>query len=155
MRKIEPYINNNLPYHAELDEAFGMLGNWASPYPIKTAYSTLKTTGLDLISNTNLRNKIVHMYEYELVVLSNDYDKGEWGIIQNANTFLLKHIRSKNSKQSARPIDFEDLKLRVEFSNILGKIISQREKGIKYYKRIMISMKDLIKKIDNELGIRN
>jgi hypothetical protein len=154
LRKIEHYIDKDLPYNIELDSAFGMFGQWASPYPITTAYTTLKTKGLDIISKKSLRSKIINTYEFELVILHNDYDKGEWGIIDNANVFLLKHIRSKNSKQLARPNDFENLKNHIEFSNILGKIIAQRETGIKMYKSTMLSIVDLIEDLDIELSSR-
>lgn len=154
LRKIEHYIAKDLPYNTELDSAFGLFGQWKSPYPITTAYTTLKTKGLDLISNTTLRNKIVNMYEFEFVVLSNDYDKGEWGNLNNFNIFLNKHIRSVNSMQSARPNDFENLKNHVEFSNILSKIIFQREFGLKCYKTIMISIADLIDSLDKEINSR-
>jgi len=154
-RKIEEYIDKGLPYDAGLDKAFGMIGDWKSPYPITTAYATLKTKGLDIIINPILRNGIVHLYEYEFTVLYNDYDKGEWAILETAKPFLNKHLRIKNSMQSAGPNDFENLKLQIEFSNILGNIIGQREFGIKTYGEIMASMKDLIEQIDNELNSRN
>ena len=51
LRKIEHYIAEDLPYIPELDTAFGTFGQWQSPYPITTAYTTLKTKGLDIISN--------------------------------------------------------------------------------------------------------
>lgn len=155
LRKIERYIEEDLPYDSELDQAFGLFGQWQSPYPITTAFSTLKTKGLDLISNKHLRNKIATLYDFEFVVLYNDYDKGEWGIIQNSNVFLNKHIRPKNSKQSAQPNDFESLKKNTEFSNILAKIISQRESGLRMYKVTMISMEGLIKDLDQELSTEN
>ena len=155
LRKIEHYIDEDLAYNTELDSSFGMFGQWASPYPITTAYTTLKTKGLDIISNKSLRNEIVNMYEFEFVILHNDYDKGEWGIIGNANLFLNKHIRSKNSKQSARPNDFEFLKDLIEFRNILGKIIAQRETGLRMYKLAMAPMEDLIAHLDKELNSRN
>jgi hypothetical protein len=109
---------------------------------------------LDIISNTTLRNKIVNLYEYEFVVLNNDYDKGEWHILETARPFLNKHIRSRNSKQSARPNDFENLKLHIEFSNILSKFILQKEVGLKFYKTTMISIEDLIEDLNKELSSR-
>ncbi|WP_432411423.1 DUF6090 family protein [Rasiella sp. SM2506] len=154
LRKIEHYIEEDLPYDTELDIAFGLFGQWQSPYPITTAYTTLKTKGLDVVSNKPLRNKIVTMYEFEFVLLHNDYDKGEWGIVDNANIFLIKHIRSKNSEQSARPNDFENLKDQVEFSNIVGKIIAQREVGLRMYKTTIIAIVALIEHIDIELMAR-
>lgn len=154
LRKIEHYIAEDLPYNTELDAAFEIFELWASPYPISTAYTTLKTKGLDIISNTTLRNKIVSMYEFEFVLLYNDYDKGEWGITNNTSLFLAKHVRSKNSKQSARPNDFENLKNHFEFSNTISKIISIRETGLRFYKTTMIAIEDLIKLIDIELNSR-
>jgi hypothetical protein len=154
-RKIEQYIDKKLPYNPELNNAFALIRNWQSPYPITTSYATLKTKGIDLIKNANLRNSIVHFYEYELVVLYNDYDKGEWAILEASKPYLNKHIRYKNSKQAARPNDFENLKLEVEFTNIIGNIIDQREFGILTYKAIMTTIKGLIVQIDNELIARN
>ncbi len=90
-RKIEHYIDEDLPYNTELNTAFRLIGNWQSPYPITTAYTTLKTKGLDIISNSSLRNKIVNMYEFEVVILTNDYDKGEWSLLQ-ALTLLYINI---------------------------------------------------------------
>jgi hypothetical protein len=154
LRKIESYIDKDLPYDTELDNAFGMFGQWQSPYPITTAFTTLKTKGLDIILNKPLRNKIANVYDFEFVILHNDYDKGEWGIIQNANVFLNKNIRSKNSKQTARPNDFETLKNQIEFKNILGKIIAQRESGLKIYEKTMILIANLIEDLDKELSSR-
>ena len=150
-RKIEHYIDEDLPYNTELNTAFGWIGDWQSPYPITTAYTTLKTKGLDIISNLPLRNKIVNMYEFELIILINDYDKGEWSNLQAFNPFIYKHISSRNSKQAAAPNDFESLKINKQFSNILGKIISQREAGLFFYKEAMISIEELIKHLDKEL----
>jgi hypothetical protein len=155
-QKINQYINENLPYDPELDEAFGMLGNWASPYPIMTGYTTLKTKGLDIISNAFLRSKIVNMYEFELTVLRIDYDQGEWAVVPVVAEFVSKHIErySKNSKQYARPNDFESLKNNKELKNILGLLITKRESGIRTYKRTMISIESLISDIDDELNSR-
>ena len=155
LRSIEYYIEQDLAYSSVLDSAFGMFGSWRSPYPITTSYTTLKTKGLDAISNSTLRNQIVNMYEYEFVILSKDYDQGEWKILEVANPFLYKHIRAKNSKQAARPNDFEYLKNEKEFSNILSKIIGQREFGIDNYKRIMATIEQLIQSISTEIESRS
>ena len=154
LRKIEYYLEQDLPYSKDLDEAFGMFGSWQSPYPISTSYKTLKTKGLDIISNKILRNKIVHIYEYEFVILSKDYDQGEWKILEVAKPFLYQHIKAKNSKQFASPNDFENLKNENQFSNIISKIISQREFGINHYRRIMKAIESLIGSINDELYSR-
>tara|TARA_B100000795_G_scaffold76010_1_gene54041 strand:+ start:334 stop:477 length:144 start_codon:yes stop_codon:yes gene_type:complete len=43
------------------------------------------------------------------------------------------------------------LKINKQFSNILRKIISQREAGLFFYKEAMISIEELIKHLDKEL----
>jgi hypothetical protein len=155
-QEIERYIQEDLPYNPELDEAFGKLGIWWSPYPILTAYETLKTKGLDIISNTSLRNKIANMYEFEFTVLITDYDKGEWELARLITSFCSKHIKryTKDSKQLARPNDFENLKQNEELSNFLGMLITKREFGIRTYRETMISIENLIKAINEELNAR-
>jgi hypothetical protein len=155
-KKIDYYINEDLPYNPDLDEAFGMLGNWWSPYPIMTGYATLKTKGLDIISNASLRSQIVNMFEFELTLLSIDYDKGEWGISSFIAEFVSKHIQryNKNSRQYARPNDFESLKANNQLKNIIGMLITKREFGLATYKRTMISIEKLINAIESELKSR-
>ena len=156
LAKIENYINEDLPYHSELDSAFRQLRGWKSPYPIYTAYATLKTKGLDIISNVPLRNKIVNLYEFDFMVLSTDYDQDEWNLMQAVVTpFYSKFIRnSQYSSRLAIPNDFESLKQNDEFINILRMINSTRKFGLIKYKSTMISIEDLIKSIDNELNSR-
>jgi cell fate (sporulation/competence/biofilm development) regulator YmcA (YheA/YmcA/DUF963 family) len=155
-QKIERYIQEDLSYNTELDEAFGLLGTWWSPYPISTAYTTLKTKGLDIISNKSLRHKIANMYEFEFMLLSDDYDKGEWGVTSAITPLITKHIKrfTKNSKLYARPNNFEILKQNNELSNILGMLIAKREFGIRTYRKTMVSMEDLIQAISDELNSR-
>jgi hypothetical protein len=152
--KIKHYIEEDLTYDRELDTAFGLLKSWRSPYPIYTAYMTLKTKGLDVISNSSLRNKIVNMNEYEFTRLITDYDKAEWILYQEVVLpFYLKHLRiyRENSNTLAKPTDFEFLKDSDELSNLLELLLNERESGLIMYNKIMLDIKDLIKFIDDEL----
>ena len=155
--KIKHYIEEDLPYNRELDTAFGMLKSWRSPYPIYTAYTTLKTKGLDVISNASLRNKIVTMNEYEFTRLITDYDKSEWILYQEVVLpFISKHLRiyKENSTTLAKPTDFEILKDNDELRNILELLINERKNGLRSYKKVMLDTKDLIESIENELNSR-
>ena len=153
--KIKRYIIEDLPYNKELDSAFGKLPHWASPYPILTAYKTLQTKGLDIISNEKLRSDIVDLYEFEYDILRSDYDKSEWVLMQTVVIpFLSKHVRklNENSKSYAKPNDFESLKENDEFLNIIEMIIAQREYGLRAYKTVMISIKRQISMIDTDIS---
>lgn len=156
-KKIAHYIQEDLPYNSELDTAFGGLKKWSSPYPIYNAYTTLKTKGLDIISNASLRNKIVNLNEYEFTRLSSDYDRGEWILYETVVLpFLSKFIRiyDEDSITLAKPNDFEVLKHNDEFINLLELIISERKTGLKMYKKVMLSITDLIESIEDELNSR-
>jgi len=154
--KIKRYIIEDLPYNKELDSAFGKLSNWASPYPILTAYKTLQTKGLDIISNEKLRSDIVNLYEFEYDRLRSDNDQAEWVLMQTVvYPFLSKHVRTfkENSKSYAKPNDFESMKKNDEFLNILEMIISHRESGLRAYKSVMNSIIKQISMIDIDISI--
>jgi hypothetical protein len=156
--KIKHFIKEDLSYSVELDTAFGGLKSWSSPYPIYTAYSTLKTKGLDIISNTSIRNKIVDLYEYKFTRISNDYDKAEWTLYESTVLpFYSKYIRiyRGDSLKLARPNNFEVLKRNDEFINLLELVINERKNGLGMYKTIMLAIMDLIESIEDELALRN
>ncbi len=156
-QKIETYIKNNLPYNKELNASFGRLTFWSSPYIINTAYSSLQTKGLDIISNEALKNAIVNMHEVEFPIIILDYEGSEIELMSNIVTpFFAKHIRRlhEQSLMLSRPNNFESLKQNEEFKNILSMIIRQRKRGFEFYRDIMKSMKTLIQDIDTELQTR-
>lgn len=156
-QKIETYIKNDLPYNRELDSSFGRLTFWASPYIINTAYSSLQTKGLDLISNETLKNAIVNMHEIEFVKIELDYEGSEVGLMADVVTpFFSKHMRRLHDKSLflSRPNDFESLKQNEEFKNILSMIIRQRKRGFDFFRVVMKSMDNLINDIDTELQSR-
>jgi len=156
-QKIETYIKNDLPYNEELDTCFGRLTFWSSPYIINTAYISLQTKGLDLISNEALKNGIVNMYEIELVTIIQDYEGSETELMASiVSPFFAKHMRRlhEESLMLSRPNDFESLKQNEEFKNILSMVIRQRKRGFQFYKEIMNSMKKLIQNIEIELKSR-
>lgn len=157
LNRIHKHITEDLPYSSELDSSFGMLPNWASPYPILTGYKTLQTKGIDLISNVALRNSIVNLYEFEYLVLNTDYDRAEWNLSQSIiYPMYAKHIRKNNrNRRLARPNDFEQLKKNDEFSNILGMIMSLRKGGLRSYMFTMGEIHQVIQGIDDELDSRS
>jgi len=78
MLRIKKYVTNDLPYSPELDSCFASWVSWASPYITSSAYHSLKSKGMDMIENRELRNKIVNIYEGELTFITHDYDRAEW-----------------------------------------------------------------------------
>jgi len=157
-RKINQYIEKDLPYNTELDSAFAAIGLFSSPYMINTAYNTLLGKGIDLIKNRSLKEKIASLYEVEAMSLLVDVDKAEWSLLDNIlYPFVSKHIKrvDTTSLNIARPNDFEVLKHNDEFINILGLMIRERRKNIQIYRMSMLSIQSLIQAIDDELKARS
>ena len=155
--KINHYVEADLAYNNELDSAFASITLWSSPFAISIAYKTIQNKGLDILKNKTLKNNIVTLYDVEITSLKIDIDQSEWNLNHNViNPFFSKNIRRLNdiSLNSARPNDFEALKHNDEFLNILSMLIRQRKRGLEYYKATMITIKNSIQEIDNELKER-
>ena len=142
------HINQNLPY----DTHFGLLDNWASPFFNYSAYETLKNLGADIITNDSLKNKIIRMYDRDLVYLVSDYDKSEWNYsISVVQPFCSKHLESDIESRNAFPNNYTELKKNTEFKNILTGLIAMRSGGIKASKELKESLEDLIKDMSKEI----
>ena len=157
LTRIQDHIDNDLPYISELDSSFGRLTFWSSPYPILTGYKTLQTKGMDLISNDSLRYDIAMLFELDFLLLSKDYDKTEWDLAQSTvHPIYAKHIRKNNqTRDLARPNDFEQLKKNDEFSNVLSLVIRTRQGGLRRYRTTMNKMHQVIQDITMELDSRS
>ena len=152
-RKFALIVENDQPYTEELDSIFGILPYWSTPYLSYTAYQTLRTVGLDMITNQDLKNKIVFLYENHFAYLTNDWDKWEWNINQDITMpFFSKHIEgSMTDRNVARPNDFEALKDNDEFRNLLGVLFRTRIYGVTWSETVMDYLDLLVADIETEL----
>jgi hypothetical protein len=151
------YVEQDLPYNVELDSVFGTFPNWMSPYLTYTAYETLKSKGLDIISDDALKDEIVSLYESGFAYFVGDWDRWEWNINQDVvMPFFSRHIRADYERAFiARPNDFESLKKNEEFLNVLSVIIRTRRKGIDNGRELLFQLDALIENLEKELEVRN
>jgi hypothetical protein len=150
------YLDRDLSYDSVVENAFHTIKNWHSPFFTYTAYESLKSKGLDIISNDYIKEKIAYMYEDNFAFLVNDYDKTEWAIEQSIKLPLInKHIRShKNADGSYNtlPLNFNSLKKEDEFINLLSHVNLVRTYGIVSYRRIILEIDSLNTVIKNHLN---
>jgi hypothetical protein len=154
MEKIERYVLQNKPYTSDLDSCFGRLTNWSSPFITSSAYQALKSKGIEIIENRELRNSIVNLYDVRLSRVRDDYDRAEWVYYESIMIpFYAKHIRKYGGKpQYARPNNFEELKNNDEFLNILSMTLGLRRIGLTIYREAIDEMNNVILKIDQEIS---
>jgi hypothetical protein len=141
------YIENDLPYDSIVKTAFHTIRNWHSPFFTFTAYESLKSKGLDIINNDNIKQDIAYMYEDNFAYLVNDYDKAEWELSQSVKLPLLnkyiRNIKKQNGDYNSEPINFNAIKKDDEFINLLSHMAHTRNRGIKHYQRVINDINSL------------
>jgi hypothetical protein len=140
-------------YTSNLDSAFGEIPLWAAPYISNSTYETLKSKGLDMISNDKLRNAISVYFNTDIPILLNDWGKWEW----NINQQVVLPWYSKNCRYYshilAKPNDYNNLVANPdELLNILSLLIRSHNYGIEKCYALEHKMDHLIMLIDTELN---
>ncbi len=147
-------IEKDLALTDSIRKALNTLTNWHSPFFTYTAYESLKSKGLDIIKDQELKKQIIKMYEREFEFLINDYDKGEWNFMYTKNEMVVRHLKfnpEPGLNQKAYPTDFEALKSDTQFENMLSLMIRQRSLGIEKYANVITMLDDLILNIEQEI----
>ena len=119
------HLENELPYHDSLNFHFGnsnkMMGFVVNP----AVYENLKFTGLDLISNEDLRNKIVSHYDYKMPYLK----QIEEGFVQplhaiNFRPWMIENFEYRGVFAPAKPLNYSRL---FKDEQYLGLLYATRE----------------------------
>ena len=154
--KLQNYQKNNLSYSKELDYSFGVFPHFYFSSAINSTYKSLQTTGIGIIQNDSLKNKIINVYDVILtgfVDYNNDENRMKSTIV---DPFFSRHIKYlENSVYNAIPNNYNDLMNNKEFINILSLVKRQRTRGLEKYENNSLIIKDLIDSINKELEIRN
>ena len=151
---LKSYVDNNAPYSSDLDAVFGVLPYWDSPHLSFTAYDSLKARGWHIIQDTQLKQRVVNMYENRFALITKDWDRWEWDINQAViMPFFAKHVRGDlNNRYTAKPNDFEALKQLPEFMNVIGVLSRTRDYGVELCEETAVELRELIKAIDQYLA---
>ncbi|MBC2839672.1 DUF6090 family protein [Robiginitalea sp. SC105] len=153
------HLDNQRPYDPELDQCFGCY-YWSPTVQLSTsAYDQLKIRGLELISNTELRNAITHMFDSQFDVLKSEIET--WDSQLLSSTIYPMHTRLFRKyypegwqvfeDEFAKPVDYEELLQNDTYKNILSEIISLRNYGITTNTALKADLEVLIAAIEEEL----
>jgi hypothetical protein len=146
-RTLLSHIGARQPYSDDLIPHFSKLDHWASPYLTSSAYETLKSRGLDIISDSSLRQQIVKLFEVQYVRLVSDYDRAEW-INYEVSTvpLMLRHFDNQPDGTDA-PLDYESLLEDRGFSVAVSRTLGFRRGGIEDLKETQEATKQMIDSI--------
>ena len=141
-------------YNASMDKLFGYSTRMAFFFPQKMAYETLKSKGLEIIKNDELRSKIVNLYDYEYDVIGMFIDvKKE--LYYSSNSIVLKYLETNpNDITSKKPYDFQELKNSNEFVNYLSHICSEQNAALYFYRDVRYKLKLVKEEVEKEINIK-
>ncbi|WP_228850936.1 DUF6090 family protein [Aegicerativicinus sediminis] len=153
------HLEYRKPYTPELDVSFGSYFWFSRPEIEFSAFEQLKSTGLDLVSNDQLRTEIVRLFEkrFQLIYSENN----QWNL-EYINVTLPIHLKLfrkvfpetwvPGNDEYAKPIDYDGLLDNDEFKNLLAENIALRKFGISYYDIAIEECNNLINSISTEIN---
>jgi hypothetical protein len=141
------HIGAKQPYSDDLSTHFAKLDHWASPYLTSSAYETIKSRGLDLISDSALRQEIVNLFEVDYVLLVNDDDRAEWINYEVSSVPLMLRHFEEHSDGTVVPIDYDNLLEDQSFRVAVKRMLMLRQSGISHFGRAEEATKQVIDSI--------
>jgi len=146
------HITERKPYSDDLSDEFGLFEKWSSPYLTSSAYETLKSRSLDIVSESSLRQQIVKLFDVEYSKLVNDYDRSEWINLEVSMLPLkLRHIEMR-SGGSAVPVDYDALLDDREFRVGILRTLELRKSGIGRLQSAAAATRHLIASISEAIS---
>ncbi len=154
------FLKNDRPYEDSLKYHFPNQQKTFVAIRNTAAYETLKSRGLDIISNDSLRIQITKTYDFDyetLEKLEESFYPAQ--AFQHFFPFFKKHFKNYNAgiqkgthyKRTAEPKDYESLKTNEEYLIILENDKLWRYFILNQYDEIMPRIEKLIQEIDLEI----
>jgi len=112
-------MENRAPYQPSMNALFGTMYGVRTTNLNTAAYETLKTVGLQSVSDAELRFRIARIFDQHYETIA-----GEKEVEMNVNIglmrpYFLKHFQNLRFYESATPIDYETIVNDTYFKNIV------------------------------------
>lgn len=142
-------------YESSFDQLFG------APYGLRpanlntAAYESLKSTGLQTITNPRLRLSIAKVFDQHYESLSGIDDVEAHVATDVMRPYYLRHFSNLVFLKSATPLDYEALLADVYYQNIVEyrlTVISGNQIG--FYTRAIEDIRKTLELLDDELPVR-
>jgi hypothetical protein len=144
-------FSNDLPYNDSLDQYFGQFYNVSVFVHSTGAYETLKSRGMDIITNDSLRKQVVRMHDLiynEIVVNQNNFDFVD---LQENKRFMFEHMTDWKFFQTAKPRDYNKISTNSAFRNRLEYTVQSRTMMLDRYLRAKKECEEVISALEREI----
>lgn len=149
---IYTFLEGTESYHDSLEYHFGHLYGGTIFTENVSAYESLKSIGLDLISNDSLRQQITYLYSvgYDLITSLEDIIKRF--MIQHLHSEITEHIIMIEIHNKAEPLDLNEIRESNSFVENLKMHILYLNYELRAYNNVKDLILNLIEEIENELA---
>ena len=143
-------IKNNTPYHDSLGAKYTSFA-WTEEFNFaNSAFETLKTTGLDLITSDALRENIINLFNVRYLRFYDVINKVSMADYAELSSLYLRHI--EYDKQGNATInDLDKLKNDREFTNMLSGRRIWKVDLVSMYEELIAESRHLLGMIEREL----
>ena len=144
------HLRNKLQFHDSLKFHFANSGMFTIFVARTGPFETLKTRGLDIISNDSIRLEIAYIYDYNYEYIIAFQERGRANK-KKYYEYLLANFKDINLLQSASPINYAQLMQDIEFINLINANSEFNSYTNNYYMYTESKINSLIKKIETEI----
>jgi hypothetical protein len=153
IKKLEMMLEDpDHSYDPSMDSLFGSVYGMRNLRLNKAFYEDLKSAGIQLIKNENIRSKIVNIYEnnYQLIF---SIEKMEIHVNEAIRPYYLKHFQKIEFGSSAKPVDYESIWIDPYFKNIVNYRYKTIEfNHVTFFKTTIKDIQSLVQEIDEYLN---
>lgn len=147
------FLQSDLLWNDSLGVYFAQLFG-GSLFDINTsAYESLKSIGIDLISNDRLRQKITMLYSTQYSHVKANQEILYTFLLDHLYPAIREHLRTVRMREMTVPVDLADLRLDHTFLEELHMANFNYRLSQNIYRETLEKVEDLITEIEQELGM--
>lgn len=148
------HFKNRLPYNDTLDSHFGKIGLFAVLSVRIGPFETLKSRGMETITNDSLRLKIANLYDlhYKTIV---EYQNIHIANYSGTRKMFLHKFKNLREYESASPINYEKLLNDTVFINTIKLSSDESSFSLYVYELTIAKCKELLFEIEQEIDRLN
>jgi hypothetical protein len=153
LKSLEELLNNPQPYEPDMDRLFGAAYGFRMANLSSASYETLKSEGLQSVTNRGLRARIAHVFDHHYLLIE------EWRDLEKATTvevmrpYYLRHFEDLQFHENARPIDYQMIVNDAYFQNLIHYRIANLEfNPMTSYPEAIADIRSAIRKIEEEIA---
>ncbi|MFI5134238.1 MAG: glycogen-binding domain-containing protein [Chitinophagales bacterium] len=118
-RQLRQFLMNDHPWNDSMSQLFYTISSTPMVYPHSGAFESLKSTGIDLVQNPEIRLRLFTLYEEDFRSLNRMEDDYSKILSELWLPFFSNHILIDSNPQLARPINFESFRRDLQLLNFV------------------------------------